>query len=206
MIWNHPVETTIKNWLFGVPGGDYKSFDLHGAVTKNAGVFPEIWCTTATLVERSEMPPVVAFLWGNPTGGKDVWFWSGGPQRFLTKSSRFNKRTIISKVEVYCETLHLMVVWNRTSSPSPIGDQSIQLKAELYRLEDSRWTSVWYSWYMQWLEPEPQSKSIKKSWRLEIDVLMLFLFPGLNFSVSWVMDILFIFKNCLWNQGTKSWF
>jgi len=20
MIWNHPVETTIKNWLFGVPG------------------------------------------------------------------------------------------------------------------------------------------------------------------------------------------
>ena len=20
MIWNHPIETTIKNWLFGVPG------------------------------------------------------------------------------------------------------------------------------------------------------------------------------------------
>jgi len=20
MIWNHPVETTIKKWLFGVPG------------------------------------------------------------------------------------------------------------------------------------------------------------------------------------------
>jgi len=20
MIWNHPVETTIKNWLFGLPG------------------------------------------------------------------------------------------------------------------------------------------------------------------------------------------
>ena len=23
MIWNHPVETTIKNWLFGVPGRTY---------------------------------------------------------------------------------------------------------------------------------------------------------------------------------------
>jgi len=22
MIWNHPVETTMKNWLFGVPGKD----------------------------------------------------------------------------------------------------------------------------------------------------------------------------------------
>ena len=20
MIWNHPIETTIRNWLFGVPG------------------------------------------------------------------------------------------------------------------------------------------------------------------------------------------
>ena len=22
MIWNHPVETTIKNWMFGIPGGN----------------------------------------------------------------------------------------------------------------------------------------------------------------------------------------
>jgi len=25
MIWNHPVETTIKNWLFGVPGNNHFS-------------------------------------------------------------------------------------------------------------------------------------------------------------------------------------
>ena len=22
-IWNHPIETTIYEWLFGVPGGDF---------------------------------------------------------------------------------------------------------------------------------------------------------------------------------------
>ena len=29
MIWNHPVETTIKNWLFGVPGNNFASFSCH---------------------------------------------------------------------------------------------------------------------------------------------------------------------------------
>ena len=29
MIWNHPVETTIKNWLFGVPGNNLSSFSCH---------------------------------------------------------------------------------------------------------------------------------------------------------------------------------
>ena len=26
MIWNHPVETTIKNWLFGVPGRYHSNY------------------------------------------------------------------------------------------------------------------------------------------------------------------------------------
>ena len=183
MIWNHPVETTIKNWLFGVPGGDYQSFDLHGVVTKNAGVFPEIWCTTATLVETSEMPPVVASFRGNPTGGKDVWFWSGGPQTLW-----------------WFRIEHLLLLQLETNH------FSLSKLRMIYRLEDSRWVQVFdASWYMQWLEPEPQSNSHWVGLRLMCSKDRS-LEPRAEFLQNVHGHLTVIFKNCLWNQGRTSWF
>jgi len=38
MIWNHAIETTIKNWLFGVPGGylwDWRFSVKHSPTTSS---------------------------------------------------------------------------------------------------------------------------------------------------------------------------
>ena len=107
----------VSEWWHSLPDTfmviDYKSFDLHGVVTSSMrGVFPEIWCTTATLVETSDMPPVVGCPMRQPNRRNQrrmVLKWRTSADS-RTESSRFNKRRIISEVGVYCETLHLMVV------------------------------------------------------------------------------------------------
>jgi len=41
-IWNHPIETTIKNWLFGVPGKSQQFFIIFGGTE----YFSELICLT----------------------------------------------------------------------------------------------------------------------------------------------------------------
>ena len=48
MIWNHPVEATIKNWLFGVPGGSYMCFvclKLGGKLPYFCRQNPPVFCS-----------------------------------------------------------------------------------------------------------------------------------------------------------------